>query len=143
MCIEYVGFVMSNVRLIEPRDRVLYDAEAIASLYRNLGHHIAERMVSRAFAALSDSLAFAEVLVKGHDFPSLQAKLVEIRMSADNLGLTTLAFVAEHARENLQRDPHHGQTAAFSALWARLKRVAEASMNIGYGAEEESLDFFS
>ena len=117
---------MSNIRALKPRDRILFDAESIASIYRNVGPMVAERMINRAFMTLSDVLMIAKSFSEGGRFTELDAKLAEICILADNLGLTTLSFVAQHARDNLK----DGTLLSFDAVWARLLRVADQSMTL-------------
>ena len=117
---------MSNIKALQPRDRILYDAESVAGIYRNMGPLVAERMINRAFQSLSEVLQSAKDHVGAGRYLQLERNLTEICAKADNLGLTSLSFVAEHARDNLRGGPQ----PSFDALWARLLRVADQSLTL-------------
>lgn len=100
------------------------DVEAIAVIYRNLGAPVAEQMVTRALGELALTMAGIAEKVRAQELRDLSRQLARLgRMSAD-LGLLTLATVASDARTCLER----ADGTAFSAVWARLIRVAERSL---------------
>ena len=117
---------MSNIKALQPRDRILYDAESVADLYRSVGPLVAERMINRSFQSLSELLQSAKNHLDTRDFGQLERSLAEVCSMADNLGLTSLSFVAQHTRDNL----HEGPRQPFDALWARLLRVADQSLTL-------------
>ena len=121
---------MSNIKALQPRDRILYDAESVASIYRSVGPMVAERMINRAFQSLSEVMQIAKDHLESGNFLQLDRSLAEICSMADNLGLSSLSFVAQHARDNLQEGPRKAPLAAFEALWARLQRVADQSLTL-------------
>jgi hypothetical protein len=113
-----------NVTALRPTERVRLDAEAIESIYRNLGPGGAEQVVSRALGELALTLAGLVEQVRRHDFGDLARGLRRLQRMADHLGMISLGLVAAEARICMDRsDP-----TAFAAVWARLIRVAEASL---------------
>jgi hypothetical protein len=117
-------FEMGEIAALRPREVVRQDVEAIAVIYRNLGAPVAEQMVTRALGELALTMAGIAEKVRAQELRDLSRQLARLgRMSAD-LGLLTLATVASDARTCLER----ADGTAFSAVWARLIRVAERSL---------------
>ena len=100
------------------------DVEAIALIYRNLGAPVAEQMVTRALGELALTMAGIAEKVRAQELRDLARQLGRLRRLAADLGLLTLATVAGDARTCLER----AEGTAFSAVWARLLRVAERSL---------------
>lgn len=119
-----VGKIMKNVTVLRPRERIRQDGEAIAVIYRNLGTSAAEQMVTRALGELALAMAGIAAQVKAHQLADLSRQLKKLQRMAENLGMISLSVVSQDARTCLDRcDP-----TAFSAVWARLLRVAERSL---------------
>jgi hypothetical protein len=119
-----VGKIMENVTVLRPRERIRQDGEAIAAIYRNLGTSAAEQMVTRALGELALAMAGIAAQVKEHQLADLSRQLKRLQRMAENLGMISLSVVSQDARTCLDRtDP-----TAFSAVWARLLRVAERSL---------------
>jgi len=113
-----------NVVAMRPNDRVRQDAEPIATIYRNLGTVSAEQVVTRALAELALTMAGLAARVKVHDLTDLSRQLRRLQRMSENLGLTSLGLVAADVRICLEQ----GDGTAFSAVWARLMRIAERSL---------------
>ncbi len=94
-------------------------------IYRNLGAPTAEQMVTRALGELALAMAGIAAQVKAHQLSDLARQLTRLRRMAENVGLVSLATVADDARVCLER----ADSTAFSAVWARLIRVAERSLS--------------
>lgn len=119
-----VGMIMENVTILRPRERVRQDGEAIAVIYRNLGTSAAEQMVTRALGELALAMAGIAAQVKAQQLADLSRQLKKLQRMAENLGMISLGLVAQDVRICLDRaDP-----TAFTAVWARLLRVAERSL---------------
>lgn len=123
---EMEGRVMStdNVVQLRVQDRVTQDAEPIATIYRNLGATSAEQVVTRALTELAVTMAGLASLIRDHQLADVDRQLRRLQKMAENLGLTSLAQVSGDVRLCLSR----GDVTGFSAVWARLLRVAERSM---------------
>ena len=119
-----VGKTMENVTTLPLRERVRQDGEAIAAIYRNLGTAAAEQMVARALGELSLAMAGIAAQVKAVDMADLPRQLKRMQRMAENLGMTSLAAVAQDARTCIDGCDGTG----FAAVWARLLRVAERSL---------------
>lgn len=115
---------MGDVTALRPREVVRQDVEAIAVIYRNLGAPTAEQMVTRALGELALAMAGIAAQVKAHQLTDLSRQLTRLRRMAENVGLLSLSTVAEDVRVCLER----ADSTAFSAVWARLIRVAECSL---------------
>jgi hypothetical protein len=122
----------ATVTALRPNERVRLDAEPIAAMYRNLGASTAEQVVSRALSELALTLAGLADQVQGHDLCDLSRGLRRLQRMADHLGMISLGSVATEARLCLDGN----DDTAFSAVWARLIRVAEASL----APDQEMLD---
>lgn len=108
-----------------PNDRVRHDAEPIASMYRNLGTASADQVVTRALTELAVTMAGITAELRRHELEDLARKLRRVQAMAINLGMTSFAQVAQDTRICLERS----DATAFSAVWARLIRVAERSLS--------------
>jgi hypothetical protein len=115
---------MEMVRRLTPREVVYQDVEAIAEIYRNLGAPVAEQLVTRALGELALTMAGIAEKVRKHELRDLVRHLTRLQRLADDIGLVSLGVVAGDAGSCLGR----GDPTAFSAVWARLVRVAEASL---------------
>jgi hypothetical protein len=117
---------MGEISTLRPRDVVRQDVEAIAVIYRNLGAPVAEQMVTRALGELALAMAGVAEKVRSQELRDLARQLGRLGRMAEDLGLSTLASVAGDAKTCLER----ADGTAFSAVWARLMRVAERSLVI-------------
>jgi hypothetical protein len=82
-------------------------------------------MVARALGELALTMARLAENVRGQDLTDVAAHLICLSRLADDLGLVSLAQVARDSRLCLER----ADGTAFSAVWARLVRVAERSLS--------------
>lgn len=114
-----------NVVKLCPVERVRQDAEPIASIYRNLGTASAEQVVTRALAELAMTMAGMASQVRDRDLADLSRHLRKLQAMGENLGMVSLGVVANDVRLCLER----GDSTAFSAVWARLIRIAERSLS--------------
>ncbi len=115
---------MGEIATLRPREVVRQDVEAIAVIYRNLGAPVAEQMVSRALGELALTMAGIAEKVRAQELRDLAGQLGRLARLAGDLGLSSLASVAGDAKTCLER----ADGTAFSAVWARLLRVAERSL---------------
>lgn len=120
------GCVMpvENVVALPVRERVRQDSEPIATIYRNLGTSSAEQVVTRALGELALTMAGLAAQVREREMQDLARQLRRLQRMSENLGMTSLGLVAGDVRACLDR----GDVTAFSAVWARLVRVAERSL---------------
>ena len=125
---------MEQVTALQPHEVVRQDMEMIASIYRNLGAPVAEQMVTRALGELALTMAGIAEKVHAQDLRDLARQLGRLRRLAGDLGLVSLAVVAGDARTCLER----ADGTAFSAVWARLLRVAERSLSPDQGMADLS-----
>jgi hypothetical protein len=114
---------------------VRQDVEAIAVIYRNLGAPVAEQMVTRALGELALTMAGITEKVRAQELRDLARQLGRLGRLAADLGLLTLATVAGDARTCLEQ----ADGTAFSAVWARLLRVAERSLAADMGLADQSV----
>ncbi|MFY8147135.1 MAG: hypothetical protein ACOVME_11140 [Rhodobacter sp.] len=110
---------------LRPKERVRLDAEPIASIYRNLGPGGAEQVVARALGELALTLAGLVEQVRRRELGDLGRGLRRLQRMADHLGMISLGLIAAEARICMDRS----DATAFAAVWARLIRVAEASLS--------------
>ena len=116
---------MEPVTALMPREVVRQDVEAIAAIYRNLGAPVAEQMVTRALGELALTMTGIVEKVRVQDLRDLARQLSRLGRLAEDIGLISLASIAGDARTCLER----ADGTAFSAVWARLMRVAEQSLS--------------
>jgi hypothetical protein len=121
-----------TVLALRPKDRVRQDSEPIAQIYRTMGTHAAEQVVTRALAELGLTVAGLAQLMAEQDLDDLPRRLRRLQRISEQLGVTSLANVAADARLCLEQ----GDAVAFSAVWARLLRVAELSLSGDLGIRD-------
>jgi hypothetical protein len=125
---------MAEIMALRPRETVRQDVETIAVIYRNLGAPVAEQMVTRALGELALTMAGIAEKVRAQELRDLARQLARLRRLAEDLGLVSLATVAGDAKCCLER----ADGTAFSAVWARLMRVAERSLAPDVGTADIS-----
>jgi hypothetical protein len=128
------GIIMAEVLALRPRETVRQDVEAIAVIYRNLGAPVAEQMVTRALGELALTMAGIAEKIRAQDLRDMARQLARLRRLAADMGLQSLAMVAADAKCCLER----ADSTAFSAVWARLLRVAEHSLTPDAGTADLS-----
>lgn len=109
------------------QDRVEHDLGPVAVLYRDMGPQAAEQVVARALGELALTLAALGQQVKAQEYEGLARQLRRLIKLSEQLGLVSFAKVAQDARQVLER----GDGTSFAAVWARLLRVAEQSLDPG------------
>ena len=114
-----------NVVALPVNERIRQDAEPIATIYRNLGTASAEQVVTRALGELALTMASLASQVREHQMQDLLRQLRRLQRMSENLGMISLGLVAGDARDCLDRS----DVTAFSAVWARLVRIAERSLS--------------
>jgi hypothetical protein len=125
---------MTKVAKLRPREVVRQDMDAVAEIYRNLGAPTAEVMVTRALRELALTMAGIVEKMREQDLRDLARHLTRLQRLADDLGLVSLAKVAGDVQTCLGR----ADSTAFSAVWARLLRVAERSLSLEEGVADLS-----
>lgn len=113
-----------NVVALRLAERIRQDAEPIAAIYRDLGTASAEHVVSRALGELALAMAGLADRVQAQDLADLDRRLRRLQGMAGPLGMVSLCAVAGDVRVCMGR----ADVTAFSAVWARLLRVAERSL---------------
>jgi len=113
-----------NVVALRPNDRSRRDAEPIATICRNLGATTAEHLVARALGEICQTVAGLAEQVKAHDLAEMARPLRRLQRMSENLGLITLSTTAADLAICLSAQ----DVTAFSAVWARLVRVAQDAL---------------
>ena len=126
---------MDNVTVFRPKERIRQDGEAIAALYRNLGTATAETLVTRALGELALTMSGLAAQVRTHELSDVARQLRRLQKMAENLGMISLGAVSGDARICLDS----GDSTAFSAVWARLMRIAERSLVADKSAQDLSV----
>lgn len=114
-----------KVVALRPNDHVRQDAEPIATIYRNLGTASAEQVVTRALTELALTMSGLAAQVQAHDLADMARQLRRLQRMSENLGLVSLGLIAADVSICIERK----DVTAFSAVWARLLRVAERSLS--------------
>jgi|GEM_PF-3578192 len=111
----------ATIHSLVPRENAQRDVAAISALFRDHGadaHHILHRKLS----SLVLEVACAADLITARNLEDMPQRIWGISLIARDLGLISLAETAENAGIAL-RDP------AFAALWARVLRLTEATLD--------------
>ena len=125
---------MTEVATLRPREVVCQDVGVLAEIYRNLGAPTAEHVVTRALGELALTMAGIVEKVQSQDLRDVARQLMRLRRLADDIGLVSMAKVAGDAQTCLER----ADGTAFSAVWARLLRVAERSLSPDHSMADQS-----
>ena len=125
----------SNIVRLRPKERVRQSVEPIATIYRNLGTSSAEQVVARALTELALTMAGLAAQVRAHDLEDLSRRLRRLQRMSENIGMISLGLVAGDVRDCLES----GDATAFSAVWARLLRVAERSLASDGGIADQTV----
>ena len=117
--------VSGNVVALRPIERPQQDSAQIASLYRSLGSASAEQVMARALGELAFAMSALADRIRAHELGDLLRRLKRLQHMAQNLGLSSLSQVAGDLGHCLNRQ----DSTAFSAVWARLLRIAECTLS--------------
>ena len=126
---------MNNVAALPLVERVRQDAEPIATIYRNLGTSAAEQVVTRALAELGLAMGGLAQQVRLHDLADVSRQLRKVQRMAEQIGMVSLGAVAGDARTCFDLS----DVTAFSAVWARLIRVAAQSLTTDRDLRDQSV----
>jgi hypothetical protein len=113
-----------NITALRPKERVRLDAEPIVAIYRDLGTTAAEQVVTRALSEVALTLAGIVEQVRQHDMSDLHRHLRRLQRMAEHLGMVSLGTISVELRVCIERS----DATAFSAVWARMLRIAERSL---------------
>ena len=125
----------ATIMELRPKDRIYQDAEPIALIYRSMGTHAAEEVVNRALGELALTMSGIAQQLHGRNMLDIARQLRRLERMSVQLGLVSLGTVSKDAQACLDGD----DLTAFSAVWARLVRVAEASLATEKGALDQHL----
>ena len=113
-----------KVVALRPKDQVCQDVKPIATICRNLGASTAEKVVARALGEISQSVAGLADQVKAHELEDMLRPLRRLQRMSESLGLVTLGLIAADLIHCITCQ----DVTAFSAVWARLLRVADMAL---------------
>ncbi len=119
-----MGEMLGNITVLRPNERVCLNAGPIAAIHRDLGPVAAEQVVNRAMGELALTMAGLAGQVRARDLTDLHRQLRSLQRMAEHMGMTSLGQVSAMVRSCIDS----GDATAFSAVWARLIRVAEQSL---------------
>jgi hypothetical protein len=123
------------VSVLRVQDRVRQDAAPVAAMYRDMGAHGAEQVVTRALSEVALTMAALANEVKARDLSDVSRQARRLQRMAEQLGMVSLCAVAGDVRNCLDQ----GDSTAFAAVWARLLRVAERSLSPDRDLLDQSL----
>jgi HPt (histidine-containing phosphotransfer) domain-containing protein len=122
------------VLALKPKENPRLDLEQISSIYRNLSAQAAEQVVARALGELALQMAKLAERIAAHQMGDLLRRLKRLDRMAQNLGLKTLSMVAQDLATCLERE----DATAFAAVWARLLRVADCTLQLDQGLQDQT-----
>lgn len=115
---------MTNVMSLPISERVRFDQRRISEMFRTLEEPVATNMIRNAVAGIVTALADGDDALTRRDFAFALANLDVLVSLGWQLGLPSLATVAQNLRDGIrQRDD-----IAIAAVHARLQRVVTLSL---------------
>jgi hypothetical protein len=114
----------ASVWVLHPQDQVRQDARPVAAMYNDMGTQAADQVVARALGELALTMAGLARQVQAHDLSDVSRQVRRLQRMSEQLGMISLGLVANDVRVCLDR----GDATSFSAVWARLMRVAALSL---------------
>lgn len=127
--------VVADVLTLVIEDSVRVDPEGMSALHRQLGAQGAEDVVCRAIEELAVRLAKCERMWRQGDLSELRKNARSLIAIAEQIGLSTLAGVAEDVTRTLDS----ADNPATDATLARLIRIGERSLTLVWDIRDLSV----
>lgn len=126
---------MTEICALAPDEIVRLEPDRLLALCRQMGETGAEDVVCRAVEELALRLGKCERLWRAQDLAGLRKCARSLIAIADQIGMTTLARVAQDVTDCADsRDP-----AALGATLSRLIRIGDRSLTAVWGSQGLSL----
>ncbi|MBK0325690.1 hypothetical protein I5535_00140 [Rhodobacteraceae bacterium F11138] len=126
---------MTLIATLVQTETVRLDQDRLAALYQQLGHSGAEDVVCRAIEELAVRLSHCERLWREKDTASLRKSARSLIAIADQIGMRTLAQVANDVTNAADAD----DTTALAATLFRLIRIGERSLTAVWDLQDLSV----
>ncbi|OHC51280.1 MAG: hypothetical protein A2X69_05380 [Rhodobacteraceae bacterium GWF1_65_7] len=125
----------AEIAVLHVQDRLRQDCEPVVAIYRDLGAVQAEQIVARALGELALTMSGLAAQVRAHQLQNMARQLRRLQRLSEQLGMLSLGAVAGDVRLCLDQ----GDSTAFSAVWARLLRVAERTLAADHSLIDRSV----
>jgi len=125
----------AEIAVLHVQDRLRQDCEPVVAIYRDLGAVQAEQIVARALGELALTMSGLAAQVRAHQLQDMARQLRRLQRLSEQLGMLSLGAVAGDVRLCLDQ----GDSTAFSAVWARLLRVAERTLAADHSLIDRSV----
>lgn len=125
----------AEIAVLHVQDRLRQDCEPVVAIYRDLGAVQAEQIVARALGELALTVSGLAAQVRAHQLQDMARQLRRLQRLSEQLGMLSLGAVAGDVRLCLDQ----GDSTAFSAVWARLLRVAERTLAADHSLIDRSV----
>lgn len=125
----------AEIAVLHVQDRLRQDCEPVVAIYRDLGVVQAEQIVARALGELALTMSGLAAQVRAHQLQDMARQLRRLQRLSEQLGMLSLGAVAGDVRLCLDQ----GDSTAFSAVWARLLRVAERTLAADHSLIDRSV----
>ncbi len=119
-----MGYQVGQVARFTHAERILIDARRMEALFSRLGHRRAEAYVTGTVEEMTDLLAALEAQYRSGNLEHATAQARRVSRMAADIGLTSLARVAR----DLGIVAPKGDKATLGAIWARLQRIGDRSL---------------
>jgi len=115
---------VTQIATLRHNERIVIDTRRLDGLCARLGSRVAEAHVIDRVEAITDRLAEIDFLHRQGLSPELQPAARQVARLSDEIGLVSLARVAN----DLSAAAGRGDPTAYRAIWDRLVRIGDRSL---------------
>ncbi|PTX58016.1 hypothetical protein C8N43_2692 [Litoreibacter ponti] len=116
---------MEEICRLEMREAVTIDPDRLVELCVSMGELKAEAMITTAIEELARGIVEVETAYRQHDLHALQDRASVMAKTAEHIGMTTFARVAEDVMACAQAC----EGIPLAATLTRLRRIADRSLS--------------
>lgn len=126
---------MDEICRLEIHEPVTVDPDRLVELCVSMGELQAEAMITTAIEELARGIVDAEAAYRAQDMAALQGRAAVLARTADHIGMTSFARVAE----DVMSCAGACEWIPLSATLTRLRRIADRSLSAVWDMQDISV----